>query len=430
MEYRQRSYKDEQPGRPGSSRVAGGLLNRMGKVQGMDRELGVRPARTLAIACVLYALSIILINIAPFFVGLYVDTLHISLSEAGFVQTIDQAGGIVGAVLGFFLMPRLSWRTLAFFAALVATIANAATALADSYVLLCLIRFVAGFGVVLLTTVSACALARARVPDRAFGAGLTLGMLLSAVAIWVLDAIRSDFGYSASLASGALWLFVAAGLALLLPRELRGRTDKAGAFGADLEQSNVRVLGKVGLLALLLFSISANVGFSFTERVGLDNGLEPSAIANSFAIGCIFSVAGCLMPTIFGAAGGRIKWLVITTTLFIISLWLFYIATNVTLYVVAFSIYLSVFNMGLAYYMSVVAENDPEEHYTRAIYIVNVTAQSLGPAIGALVLIGYPIAAVFLIAPIPAVGALILVAYYTSRQSHNLAASLYNRLKT
>ena len=390
----------------------------------MDSGLGVRPVKTLAIACILYALSIILINIAPFFVGLYVDTLHISLSEAGFVQTIDQAGGIIGAVLGFFLMPRLSWRTLSFCAAFVATMANAATALADSYVLLCLIRFVAGFAVVLLTTVSACTLARARVPDRAFGAGLMLGMLLSAVAIWVLDAIRTDFGYSASLGSGALWLCIAAGLALMLPRDLRGRTDKAGAFSADPEQANMRVLGKVGLIALLLFSISANVGFSFTERVGLDNGLAPSAIARSFAIGCIFSLAGCLLPTIFGAAGGRIKWLSITTAFFIIALWLFYTATTITLYIVAFSIYLSVFNMGLAYYMSVVAENDPEEHYTRAIYIVNVTAQSLGPAIGALILIGYPIAIVFLIAPIPAIGALLLVALYTSRQPRNLPASL------
>lgn len=404
-------------------------MNRMGKVKRMDRGLGMRPAGTLAIACVLYALSIILINIAPFFVGLYVDTLHISLSEAGFVQTIDQAGGIVGAVLGFFLMPHVSWRALAFCSALVATIANAATASADSYVVLCLIRFVAGFGVILLTTVSACVLARARVPDRAFGAGLTLGMLLSAVAIWVLDAIRSDYGYSASLASGVLWLFVAAGLSLLLPGDLRGSTEKVGAFGTASDNSKTRVLGKVGLIALLLFSISANVGFNFTERVGLDNGLEPSAIASSFAIGCIFSLAGCLLPTLLGAVGGRIRWLIITTTFFIIALWIFYIATDITLYIVAFSIYLSVFNMGLAYYMSFVAENDPEERYTRAIYIVNVTAQSLGPAIGALILIGYPMAVVFLVAPIPAVGALILVAYYTARQQRNLAPRLDNGLK-
>lgn len=382
----------------------------------MDRELGLRPVRTLAIACALYALSIILINIAPFFVGLYVDTLHISLSEAAFVQTIDQAGGIGGAVLGFFLMPRLSWRTITFCAALLATIANAATALTDSYALLCLIRFVAGFAVVLLTTVSACILARARVPDRAFGAGLTLGIVLSAIAIWMLDAVRTGYGYSASLATGALWLFIAATLALLLPRDLRGREDKDASLRDGGGQSNVRLLGRVGLAALLLFSISANLGFSFTERVGLDNGLDPSAVAGAFAIGCIFSLPGSLLPTIFGATGGRIKWLVLTSVLFIVALWLFYIATQISLYILAFSIYISVFNMGLSYYMSVIVENDPEEHYIRAIYIVNVIAQSVGPAIGALILIGYPMSVVFMIAPIPAIGALILVAYCTSRR--------------
>lgn len=370
----------------------------------------------LTIACILYALSIILINISPFFIGLYADTLHISLSEAGFVQTVDQAGGVLGAVLGFLLMPRLSWRTLAFVAALIATIANGATALADSYILLCLVRFVAGFGVVLLTTVSACILARAVVPDRAFGAGLTLSILLSALAIWTLNAIRVDYGYSLSLASGALWLAVAAGLALLLPRDLRGSTSAASALKPETGQRVRLMSGRIGLAALLLFATSANAGFSFTERIGLDNGLNPDAIANSFVIACLFSLVGCALPAVFGASGGRIKWLGATTIFFIVALWLFYIATTVTLYVAAFAIYISVFSMGLTYYMSVVAENDPDERYTRAIYIVNVVAQSIGPAIGSIVLIGYPVSVVFLIAPIPAIAALILVSYYTLRQ--------------
>lgn len=389
----------------------------------MEHKLGKHPMKTLTIACILYALSIILINISPFFIGLYVDVLHISLSQAGFVQTIDQAGGILGAVLGFFLMPRLSWRMLSFLAALIATIANGATALADSYFLLCLIRFIAGFGVVLLTTVSACVLARAEVPDRAFGAGLTLSMLLSALAIWALDAIRANYGYSVSLASGALWLAVATGLALLLPRDLTGSADAVRAPNTEVGQPEKLMLGKIGLAGLLLFAISANVGFGFTERIGLDNGLDPSTIASSFAIACIFSLAGCALPAMFGASGGRIKWLSATTLFLIIALWLFYIATTVALYVTAFAIFISVFSLGLTYYMSVVAENDPDEHYTRAIYIVNVVAQSIGPAIGSLILIGYPVSVVFLLAPIPAIAALILVSYYSLLQRRSLSTS-------
>lgn len=409
------------PNGPGVSRVAVGMNNLMWK-----GKLGARPVRTLTIACVLYALSIILIDISPFFVGLYVDSLHISLSEAGFVQTVDQAGGVVGAVLGFFLMPRVSWRMLMFCAALIATIANALTAAADSYLLLCVIRFIAGFGVVLLTTVSACVLARAAAPDRAFGAGLALGMLLSAVAIWVLDVIRADFGYSASLASGALWLVVAAGLALFLPRDLGGASNEVRTSGADVDRSAIIALGKVGLLGLLLFSISANVVFGFTERVGLDNGLAPSEMANALAFAYIMSAVGSLIPTIFGVAGGRLKWLGLTTLLFFLALWLLYSATTMLLYTVAFAVYVSAVNMGLAYYMSVVAENDPEERFTRAIYIVNVAAQSVGPAIGALILVGYPIAVVFFIAPIPAIGAIILVAFYTTRASRTAVASTYS----
>ena len=63
----------------------------------MKSGLGAHPRITLAIACTLYGLSLVLIDVAPFFVGMYNDTLRISLSQAGFVQTIDQAGGVVGA---------------------------------------------------------------------------------------------------------------------------------------------------------------------------------------------------------------------------------------------------------------------------------------------------------------------------------------------
>ncbi|MBS0477321.1 MAG: hypothetical protein JSR28_19505 [Proteobacteria bacterium] len=111
----------------------------------------------------------------------------------------------------------------------------------------------------------------------------------------MLDAVRTGYGYSASLATGALWLFIAATLALLLPRDLRGREDKDASLRDGGGQSNVRLLGRVGLAALLLFSISANLGFSFTERVGLDNGLDPSGLPVLSRSGAYFHypVASC-----------------------------------------------------------------------------------------------------------------------------------------
>ena len=381
-----------------------------------NQPLGPRPILTLGVAALLYAISLILIDIAPFFIGLYVDHLGFSLAQAGLVQTIDQAGGVLGAIAGFFLMPRTSWRNLIAFAALIATAANALTGMVDDYGLLLAVRFLSGFGVVLITTVSACILARAAIPDRAFGVGLALGMALSALAIWILDWLRLDYGNSFGLASGAVWLGVGVLLALLLPGELGGHADAADlSIEAEHETGSLQV-GRSALISLGLFGISVNVVYGFLERVGLANGLDNTGVASALALGYVFATFGSLIPSIFGAAGGRLKWIVGTTVVFVASLFALYSANTVALYTAAYAVYASVWNMGLAYYMSLTAENDPQERYTRGMYIVNVAAQSLGPAIAAAILIGAPLATIFVVAPLPAILAAMLVMWTVARQ--------------
>ncbi len=372
-------------------------------------NLGPPPLITLALACFLYAFSIILIDIAPFFIGMYVDYLGLTLSQASFVQTIDQGGGILGAIAGFFLMPRFTWRTLVIAASIIAIIANLFTAMVDSYLSLSIVRFFSGFGVVLITTVTACTVARAASPDRAFGIGLALGMSLSAAAIWLLDILRAEYGPAASLGSGTLWLGAGLILAFFLPRTLGGKDetlhqpDNIQAVPGDIS------VGRTALIALLLFGISINVVYAFVERVGLANGLDQGGVANALAFGYIFSAFGCLVPTIFGAIGGRLKWIALTTVLLLGSLMALYAANTVALYTAAFAIYASAWNMGLAYYMSLTVDNDPEQRFSRMMYIVNVAAQSLGPLIAALLLTKAPLHSVFIIAPLPALAAFLMV---------------------
>lgn len=365
--------------------------------------------RTLAIACLLYAFSLILIDIAPFFIGLYVDHLGLTLSQAGLVQTVDQAGGVLGAVAGFFLMPRANWRTVIVAASIVAAVGNAFTAAADGFFVLCAIRFVVGFGVVLVTTVTACVLAQAVVPVRAYGAGLALGMTLSAVAIWLLEGLRSHFGDAAALGSGALWLGLGAVLALLLPRSLNGPSEPVLPEEVPRMKGGGRNAGRIALVGLLLFGVSVNVIYAFIERIGLSNGLDQRAVANAMAFGYIFSAGGSLIPTLFGESGRHLRWIAITTMVFLASLLGIYGAHSTLLFTIAFAIYASAWCMGLAFYMSMTAENDPGHRYTRMIYIVNVAAQSVGPAIGTLVLTRASLSAVFLVTPLPALVAAFLV---------------------
>lgn len=378
------------------------------------RSLGAHPRITLGAAICVYALSLILIDITPFLVGMYVDRLGIGLSEAGFVQTIDQAGGVIGAIAGFVLMPRFTWRRLILVAVAIATLANVATGIVDNYAALSAARFFSGFGVVLVTTISACTLARAASPDRAFGLGLALGMFLSAAAIWLLDPLRSNYGQGAAMGSGAIWL-VAAGLAAFALPATLGGVDQSGASESPVTDRGQAAAARATLFALFLFGISVNVVAGFIERVGLSNGLNARGVANALALGFIFSTGGSLIPTIFGVAGGRLRWIAATTLVFVASLAALYYARSVPLYMVAFAVYASTWNMGLAYYMSMTADNDPAGHHTRIMYIVNVAAQSIGPAIGALVLTGAPMASLFMIAPLPSIVAAWLVFTASSR---------------
>ncbi len=378
-------------------------------------KLGSRPVATLALAAVIYAMSIILIDIAPFFIGMYVDNFGLSLSQAGFVQTVDQAGGIIGAIAGFFLMPRVAWRTLIIFASVIAVFANILTAQVDTYFLLAVVRFVSGFGVVMITTVTACMLARAASPDRAFGVGLALGMLLSAVAVWLLGALREEYGFSASLGSGALWLAAGLILAFFIPGSIGGHTEKLDNQPPGAVVSHAKIMGWAGLIALFLFGISVNVVYGYVERVGLANGLDQVEITNALALGFIFAAFGSSVPLVFGAVGGRLKWIAFTTLLLLGSFVALYMAGSVSLYTVAFGVYTSTWGMGLAYYMSFTAENDPEEQFTRMMYIATVAAQSVGPAIAAGALTGAPLSVVFVIAPGPALLAVILVIVVSAR---------------
>ena len=371
--------------------------------------LGERPLLTLSAAALVYAFSIVLIDIAPFYIGIYIDYLGLGLSQAGYIQTIDQAGGVLGAIAGFFLMPRVTWRRVLFIAGIMATIANILTALVDTFTTLAVARFMSGFSVVLITTITACILARAATPDRAFGAGLAMGMGFSAAAIWVLDWFRADYGYAASLGSGAIWLGAGVLLTMLLPASL-GRVDASpGISPGERETAATHRMGRSALIALGLFGISVNVVYGYVERVGLANNLDPSGVATALALGYIFSAAGSLVPGFFGAVGGRLKWIAFTTVLFFVALFALYASKTVVLYTIAFGLYASVWNMGLAYYMSLTAENDPRQQYTRAMYIMTVAAQSIGPAIAATVLTGAPLFFIFVISPVPALLAATLV---------------------
>ena len=210
-------------------------------------------------------------------------------------------------------------------------------------------------------------------------------------------------------------------LSLLLPADLRGGTVDLGSRDGEGTRLGAIAFGKIALVGLLLFAVGANVVSGFTERVGLANGLNPAQVANAAAFSYILSIVAVLIPTAVGVIGGRLKWIAFTTLLFFGAIWALYESTTTFSYTIAFAAYLSAWGLGLTYYMSLVADNDPDEKFTRMIYIINVAAQAIGPAIGAMLVAKGSLSIVLLAAPFPAAAALVIIAVYAARRPHEAA---------
>lgn len=370
------------------------------------------PSRlTLGASTLIYALSVILISVSPIMAGLYADVLKLSNSEVGWILSIEQAGGVGGAVFAFWATPRVRWKALVIGASLVALLANALTGFMTDFVSLAVTRLWSGLACNTITLVASCMLARASQPDRAFGAGLFSACVITGLWIWLLHVSRETLGYQATIGLGALLFVASMLLALVLPRTLGGPGDAGPGLDTQTavgETTHVAA-ARAGLAGLVLFGISLTIVWGFLERLGLANGLSNDEVSWAFGIGLLGSGLGALAPMLIGDAGNRVRMLSITTLLLFASLGFTWWARGVVMFTVAVSLLAGAWNMGLAYYMAHTSTNDASGRYTRAIYIAIAVSQSIGPALAALILGHARLGSVLVASPLPAFLALALV---------------------
>lgn len=361
-------------------------------------------------SALIYALSIVLISVSPLMAGFYADQLKLSMSEVGWVLSIEQAGCVLGALLAFWATPRMQWKALIIFASIIAILANALTGLMTEFTSLAVMRFVSGTASNMITLVASCLLARATQPDRAFGSGLLVSCVINGLWVWLLNTARQEFGYKTTIGSAALLFTASMLLAFVLPRSFGGPRD---TWRLDPQSDSRPTMSawpaRAGLVGLVLFGISLTIVWGFLERLGSANGLSGNEVAWALGLGLLGSGLGALAPALLGDAGNRSRMLSITTLILFVALGLTWLSHGVVLFTVSVSLLAGAWNMGLAYYMAQTSTNDASGHYTRAIYIAIAASQSIGPGLAALLLGHFSLISVLVVSPIPAAIALALV---------------------
>ncbi|WP_407364264.1 MFS transporter (plasmid) [Pseudomonas luteola] len=212
---------------------------------------------------------------------------QLSPSQIGLLFSAELGAMSLATLPAYWWLSRISWRKIAYGAALVAIVGNVLSALAGDYHTLLLLRIVsalAGGSLMILCMSSAAGTAN---PGRAYGLWVMGQLVLGAFGLVFLPTLFARYGLAAS------YLILALLLMLCLP------LIRAFPSGPDQPPTNERAeaicsTGKafVGILAVLTFYISLSAVWTFVGALASDSGIAAEASSRILAIASLMGILG------------------------------------------------------------------------------------------------------------------------------------------
>lgn len=237
----------------------------------------------------------------PFVVGSITEIYGISAGQAGLVLSLQMiAMGIVSLGLAL-VLPRVTLRNAGLIAGGICLVAHLVAAAMPAWPLFLASRVLLGVGEGMALAIANAAAARSDHPHRAF-AIITIAMSVMGVALFgLLPLIGGALGHHAVfvllLALGVITL---PALCLLPPERCVARVAGAAATSAAMRVPRQLVAA----LAFVLFYISINGLWSYTERIATTAGLDMAVISHAYLMASIAGLAGPYLARVSEARWG------------------------------------------------------------------------------------------------------------------------------
>jgi len=148
-------------------------------------KLVLTPLQMLLAVFACTATSVIL-GAQPMLVGWDSDHLRLDLKQNGWLLSTEQLGGACGAIIGYWLAPRIRWSLIMAAACTAAIVLNLASGYVGDFAGILAARFLCVLSTVIAYTVAIYVLGHAAKPDRAFGLLLVAQGLLSSAYIMLV----------------------------------------------------------------------------------------------------------------------------------------------------------------------------------------------------------------------------------------------------
>lgn len=243
--------------------------------------------------------------VLPAMVGTLVDEAGMTESYAGWVASINFAGGAMTGLYMAFRMHGLDLRKVATIALLMVILLEVCSALAVApNPLFLALRFLSGIAAGAASTAAVASFARHTDAERGFGIFITLQFIVSGVGLYVLPVYSPQLG-----ASGMYFLFAAIGALALLCTGLLPRHADAHRNSTTASSERGVLLSIVTIAAMLgycLFEIALSAQFTYVERLAVGIDLSDAQTGTALLIASLVGIPGAFTIVLIGHRFGRI----------------------------------------------------------------------------------------------------------------------------
>jgi predicted MFS family arabinose efflux permease len=240
-------------------------------------------------------------TLSPVMLGLYIDELRLTASQASLALAAENGAYALGLLLFYLMLHRARRPMLAAIGLAIMIVASLFTARAGGFVPLLAIR--AAFGLAMGFTASTvfAAYAGRRDPQRVWAIATFVNLAYAALLLILSGWIAQTFGLTGIVAVLAMVAVIGLACTRLIPPAAPRAAQEV--HGGIVERGwTINLPASSGALALLCLYAGHTTLWSFQERMGLAVGLDRSQVGVLLGISVLGAIAGALLSI---AAGHR-----------------------------------------------------------------------------------------------------------------------------
>ena len=278
-----------------------------------------RPAAILGVIILGVTGSIVFL-LLPMLIGAFTENLSLTAAQVGLLGSADMTGMFIAAVVATGWIRSYNWRVIAALACGLLIVCHILSGFVQLFILLFLIRVIAGFAGGSLMSIALTSLGDTRQPDRFFALFIAGQLTLGGLGLWLFPGFLAQFGLGGVFGALAVVVLGASLFIPFIPQQGR-KIEPAVTSPSKSRAANRAMLpGLMALLACFIFNLGIMAVWAYLERMGNAAGLEASYIGSTLAVSLAGALVGALLAAAIANRFGRVIPLILTLVVQVVAL--------------------------------------------------------------------------------------------------------------